>query len=217
MCNYNSDILTKSIKPCGCINTSELDFLENVIIEHFIEYCKTHYLSCDDKSNYIFNKKENKYICYIYFSNNNQSNTNCKKNTTTSTYKNITSSSCKTTTSISYKKNINKPILKINTLSYCKSYIDNEIIYDNTANINIKKEINKEIKKINIEHPLHKNKKLSFGKYKNKTFNYVYNNDKLYCYKLTYWNNDNIKDNRLNLFINYIKDLNKNIAYTKVH
>jgi hypothetical protein len=47
---------------------------------------------------------------------------------------------------------------------------------------------------------------LLFGKYKYKTFNYVYNNDKLYCYNLSFWNNNiyNQNDN-IHEFINYIR------------
>ena len=50
-----------------------------------------------------------------------------------------------------------------------------------------------------------------FGKYKYKTFNYVYNNDKLYCYKLSFWD-DNIYNKNTNItdFIDYIK---KSVIY----
>ena len=46
-----------------------------------------------------------------------------------------------------------------------------------------------------------------FGKYKYKTFKYVYNNDKLYCYNISLWN-DKIYNNNKNMidFINFIKD-----------
>lgn len=50
---------------------------------------------------------------------------------------------------------------------------------------------------------------LNFGKYKNKSFSYVFNTDKLYCYNLAFWkkknNNINCKNININLFINYIK------------
>lgn len=51
---------------------------------------------------------------------------------------------------------------------------------------------------------------LNFGKYKNKSFSYVYNIDKLYCYNLAFWNNNyNYKNNNhsnINQFITYIKN-----------
>jgi hypothetical protein len=49
---------------------------------------------------------------------------------------------------------------------------------------------------------------LNFGKYKNKSFNYVFQKDKLYCYNLAFWNNKNItyKNININEFIKYIQN-----------
>ncbi len=46
---------------------------------------------------------------------------------------------------------------------------------------------------------------MEFGKYYNKTYDYVYNNDKMYCYKLAFWNNHIIKNNKIIKFIEFIK------------
>lgn len=46
---------------------------------------------------------------------------------------------------------------------------------------------------------------MDFGKYSNKTYDYVYNNDKMYCYKLAFWNNNIIKNKKITNFINFIK------------
>jgi hypothetical protein len=50
-----------------------------------------------------------------------------------------------------------------------------------------------------------------FGKYKYKTFNYVYNNDKIYCYNLSIWNNsslifNSIHSTNINNFIDFVKE-----------
>lgn len=55
---------------------------------------------------------------------------------------------------------------------------------------------------------------LNFGKYKNKTFHYVFQTDKLYCYNLAFWKNNTINMNtyqntkkiNINEFIIYIKN-----------
>lgn len=54
---------------------------------------------------------------------------------------------------------------------------------------------------------------LNFGKYKNKTFHYVFQTDKLYCYNLAFWKNNTIcintnsaKKININEFISYIKN-----------
>ena len=49
---------------------------------------------------------------------------------------------------------------------------------------------------------------LNFGKYKNKTFNYVFQTDKLYCYNLAFWKpqQGNYKNININEFIKYIKN-----------
>lgn len=49
---------------------------------------------------------------------------------------------------------------------------------------------------------------LNFGKYKNKTFNYVFQTDKLYCYNLAFWKtqNQHYKNININEFIKYIRN-----------
>lgn len=51
---------------------------------------------------------------------------------------------------------------------------------------------------------------LNFGKYKNKTFNYVFQTDKLYCYNLAFWKSQKYKSININInineFIKYIKN-----------
>jgi hypothetical protein len=49
------------------------------------------------------------------------------------------------------------------------------------------------------------NKIIKFGKYKNKTYEYVYSIDKLYCYNLAYWKDNNLNNTNITHFINYIK------------
>lgn len=54
---------------------------------------------------------------------------------------------------------------------------------------------------------------LQFGKYKSKSFNYVYNNDKLYCYNLSFWKHHkikNINNKAISEFVNYIREEIKN-------
>ena len=43
------------------------------------------------------------------------------------------------------------------------------------------------------------------SKYKNKTYEYVYNIDKLYCYHLAFWIDIKSKNTNIIDFINYIK------------
>jgi hypothetical protein len=74
----------------------------------------------------------------------------------------------------------------------------------------IKNNITNNIKKSSSFITLTENNKsdiILFGKYKYKTFKYVYNNDKLYCYNISLWNNKIYNDNQNMLdFINFIKD-----------
>ena len=53
-----------------------------------------------------------------------------------------------------------------------------------------------------------KNEKIiNFGKYKHKSFNYVYHKDKTYCYNLTFWKKETpTSNNNLNEFITYVKN-----------
>lgn len=49
-------------------------------------------------------------------------------------------------------------------------------------------------------------KKIKFGKYKNKSYDFVYSKDKTYCYNLCIWTEKEIKDDNVNDFIKYIKN-----------
>ena len=127
----NFDSINKITKPCGCVITSKLDFIENEITESIIIICKEHYLTDYNKIQYTYNKSQN-----VYMSNSEISN-NIVKN-------------------------------KIKKIS---SNIDiSNIKNDNHSNI------------------------LQFGKYKHKTFDYVYNHDKSYCYNLSFWKHNELKN-----------------------
>lgn len=108
--NLSTDYINKTYKSCGCIFISELDIIDNLINDKYIQICKIHSIQ-----NSI--RHQNKNI---------------------------------TTTSEIY---------------------------------------------------------LNFGKYKNKSFSYVFHIDKLYCYNLAFWNNNSNKCKNINItqFINYIK------------
>ncbi len=48
---------------------------------------------------------------------------------------------------------------------------------------------------------------VTFGKYKYKSFDYVYNTDKTYCYNLSFWKNANQTPNHnLNEFISFVRN-----------
>jgi hypothetical protein len=110
--NLYTDYINKTYKSCGCIFISELDIIDNLINEKYIQICKKH-----------------------------------------SIHNNI--------------------------LIQCHNKI-----------ITITSEIY-----------------LNFGKYKNKSFSYVFHTDKLYCYNLAFWKNNDNKCKNINImqFINYIK------------
>lgn len=139
--NSNFDSIHTEHQKCGCVISSNLDIIENLISELTIIICEKHYKKCKNKKEYSFNKNKSVYILNS-FSNDSISKKNIKKS----------------------------PSL-------------DKLSKDNN-----------------------KSKILLFGKYKYKTFNYVYNNDKLYCYNLSFWN-DNIynKNDNVYEFINFIK------------
>jgi hypothetical protein len=99
-----------------------------------------------------------------------------------------------------WNKKYNKHILKsqpsennlqpVNKLKKQKSF-------DNLTNINNRLNDNTKLPDLNI---------LTFGKYKNYTYSYVYSNDKLYCYNLAFWNKKMYKNKAINDFINYINN-----------
>lgn len=79
------------------------------------------------------------------------------------------------------------------------------------SSVIIKSSIIENIKKcpsyIGLTQDIEKSDVILFGKYKYKTFDYVYNHDKIYCYNLSLWNNK-IYNNNTNItsFINFIKE-----------
>ena len=85
-------------------------------------------------------------------------------------------------------------------------YILNSFLLKSSIENNIINNIKKTSSFINLNENNTKSDVILFGKYKYKTFNYVYNNDKLYCYNLSLWN-DKLYNNDKNMtdFINFIK------------
>lgn len=163
--NNKKDTIDKFYESCGCIQISELDILQNIIIEKYIQLCKLHYRSYNkinnkskfsNKTNYIFDKKLNKYII---------SNHNKHKLLKSKSYENVQGSLLK----YIYKKSYSNPI----------DYGNN----NNLDNLNL----------------------LNFGKYKNKTYEYVYYTDKVYCYNLAFWKNNEFKNKKILNFIKFIK------------
>ncbi len=131
ICTNNLDSINKTYKSCGCILTSELDIINNIINDKYVQICKNHLLS--NRSDYLLS--------------------NCNQ--------------------------IDK-------------HLSNSVI-TNSNNDYLSK---------NITEPY-----LNFGKYRNKTFSYVFNIDKLYCYNLAFWNQNSKKCKHINIqqFINFIK------------
>jgi hypothetical protein len=140
----SNDIVNKYYNSCGCIYISELNIIDNIIHDNYIQLCKTHYLLSKEKSKFKLDKKNKLYII------------NSKK-----------------TDNIKKKK----------------------ISYDNLKLLINDKNKNDE----------DSNKLIKFGKYKNQTYEYVYNTDKLYCYHLAYWKDNNLNNSNITNFINYIK------------
>ena len=163
--NYNktqkgsNDTINKKYDTCGCIIFSELDLLENIILDKYLQLCKSHYNNCSNKSLYHYNKKVNKYIL----------------------------------------NSDNKPI----SINYNKSYENLQGIISKTYLKSELKSINNNSVQISLDF---NNKLLQFGKYKNKTYEYVYYNDKIYCYNLAFWNHKEFKNKKIINFINYIKN-----------
>ena len=50
-------------------------------------------------------------------------------------------------------------------------------------------------------------KKIKFGKYKDQTFEFVYNNDKAYCFNLAFWENGISKNDDVIEFTSYIQNI----------
>lgn len=145
-----TDTIDKFYESCGCIKISELDILQNIIIDKYIQICKLHYkqyIKTNKKFNYIFDKKLNKYIL---------SNQIKHKLLKSKSYENV----------------------QVSLLKH---------IHNNSIN--------------NLEHLT----LLNFGKYKNKTYEYVYYTDKVYCYNLAVWKNIDFKNKKISNFIKFIK------------
>jgi methionine synthase II (cobalamin-independent) len=83
-------------------------------------------------------------------------------------------------------------------------YISNSEISDIIIKKKIKK-ISSDIDILNIKNENNSNI-LKFGKYKHKSFDYVYNNDKIYCYNLSFWKHNNIKNEAISDFVNFVRD-----------
>lgn len=140
------DSLNTDYKECGCVITSELNIIENIIEDQFIILCKKHYTQTSNKKEYIYNKHKRIYVLNSFLS------TSSNKNKIKKSASNIS--------------------------------LDSD---GDTSNI------------------------ILFGKYKYKTFNYVYNNDKIYCYNLSIWNNssllfNSIHSTNINNFIDFVKE-----------
>lgn len=133
----NLDLIESIVNSCGCEYTLTLDIVENIVSEHFIKICKTHFKTKLHKQTYVLNKQLNVYECKTF-------------------------------------KTTSQNRIKARRLS-------NSISPDA--------------------------KTLNFGKYKHRTFDYVYNKDKTYCYNLSFWNKKaNAGDSNLNEFINYVRN-----------
>jgi hypothetical protein len=117
--NESRDQINKTYKTCGCIFISELDIINNILNDKYIQFCKHH------------------------------------------------------------------------------------IIINTKLNVNKLKPTNQQLQVTNYKLESY----LNFGRYKNKSFNYVFENDKLYCYNLAFWKNNNCeyKNININLFIQFIK------------
>lgn len=167
---HNNDTINKKYETCGCIIISELDILENIIHDKYIQLCKQHYKTNTNKISYYYNKKNNKYIY----------NMNSLPN---NLYNNISHN-------ISTKpSNLSKSYENLQGLLYnsLNKKLDTNLNNLNNQNINYQTLV-------------------SFGKYKDKSYEYVYYNDKLYCYNLAFWNIKEFKNKKIHNFITFIKN-----------
>lgn len=84
-------------------------------------------------------------------------------------------------------------------------YIANSEIISNS----IKNKFKKISSDIDLKYNEDKYHILQFGKYKHKSFKYVYNNDKIYCYNLSFWKYNKVEDfknKEVSKFVDYIKE-----------
>lgn len=180
------DIIDKKYKSCGCILISELNIIDNIIQDKYIQLCKSHYHSLNiNKLSYELNKKTNNFI--------------------------LKKKSNKDESILIEHKKDNLSIIKDS-----KAILYNSKSYENLQAIifkciaNFKHTDLLEIKKNNLtldnyKNPSNSETLVNFGKYKNKTYDYVYYNDKLYCYNLAFWNKKDFKNQKILKFIEYIK------------
>lgn len=104
----------------------------------------------------------------------------------------------------SSKDSINKTYKSCGCIFISELDIINNIINDKYIQICKSHSINQfQNKEINTQPEFY----LNFGKYKNKSFSYVYHIDKLYCYHLAFWNQNtnDCKNINIHQFIKYIK------------
>lgn len=152
MCSEN-DMINKTTKVCGCVITSRLDIINNLVYDYPIKLCKLHYKKKEHGFKYKYNKLIKLYECKGYLQN---KCLNIKK------------------------KEINNIKNKPKCSKSSSSYYDDKII--------------------------------NFGKYKNKSFEYVYNNDKSYSFNIAFWKDISIDDDsNIEEFKLYIKKLVNNI------
>ncbi len=113
---------------------------------------------------------------------------------------------------------ITETIIKICKKHYLTNFNKLQYTYNKSQNIYISNSeisnniVKNKIRKISSDIDLNiKEDKfhiLQFGKYKHKSFNYVYNNDKIYCYNLSFWKHNkikNIKNKAISEFVNYVR------------
>ncbi len=79
--------------------------------------------------------------------------------------------------------------------------------HTNVYEHNAIKSKNQKKNKLQYSSNFYDGKILNFGKYKHKSFDYVYNKDKTYCYNLTFWKNQTpTSNNNLNEFVSFVKN-----------
>lgn len=111
---------------------------------------------------------------------------------------------CKTHYLLSYDKNnfkFNKKNKLYTLIEKKNTQLKKKKISFNNSYENLKTLISNSIN----NETLYSHKLIKFGKYKNKTYEYVYKIDKLYCYHLAFWVDINSKNTNIINFINYIK------------
>ncbi len=109
---------------------------------------------------------------------------------------------------------INKRYLQICKNHYCPKLISkNEYIYIKSKKIYVYKKytLNKRCsqsssssEELNDDDEQMDNNIIDFGKYKNKSYKFVFNIDKKYCYHLSFWKKNNYQEN-VNKFVSYVK------------